>query len=89
MRLKRFPASLGNYLREVQRKADTDHIFMMQEYDIQEKLYAIMDIHSNKTQVVNNKEYSFIPEELTQKHYESLTDVVRDRITRTLLGQWD
>jgi hypothetical protein len=84
-RSKKVSASLGNYLREAQRKADTDHIFMMQEYDIQEKLYAIMDLYSNRTQVIDNKEYSYIPEELTQKQYESLTDVVQDKDNKNFI----
>jgi hypothetical protein len=56
--------SLKHYLSEYQIKADTDHIFILKEFDINHKIQSIIKKFKNKTTIINNKVHKFIPDEL-------------------------
>lgn len=63
-RNKSVSKALKNYLPEYQLKNDTEHIFMLDGFDIVGKIDTLVDMFKDRETIVNNKRVKFVPEEL-------------------------
>ena len=63
-RSKDVSKALKHYLSPSQLKADTEHIFILHEFDLIQKINVLVQMFGERTEVINNKEVSYIPEHL-------------------------
>jgi len=78
--------SLKHYLSEWSDKVDTDHIYTLVEYDIMDKINALLRTFANRKEIINNKEIDYIPFELLPLRYIPEIDERRKKDRSKLSG---
>lgn len=65
--------ALKHYLPENQLKVDTDHIFMLVEFGIHQKINDLIDMHKDKYEIINNEEIPWFNDWLLPNAHELKT----------------
>ena len=86
--------ALKNYLPEYQLKNDTEHIFMLDGFDIVNKIDTLVDMFKERTTIVNNKRVRFIPDEFLPMEGEAgmtITEAMdKEHVLKTVTEpRWD
>ena len=80
--------ALKHYLPDNQLKIDTDHIFMLIEFGMNQKINDLIDMHKDKYELIDNKEVKWFSDWLLPN---GLDKVSQEEITRDTIQylKWD
>ena len=79
---KRISKSGKHYISENQLKVDTDHIFMLVEFEMNKKIDTLIDMHKDKTEIVNNEEHMLFPLFMQPKERKTKDKMIRDTLNQ-------